>query len=235
MYNAANNASSQLATSIGAEDTSLAVLDGSSFPEPPFVVSIEDEIIEVRAKNGNTFSALVRGTEGTTPASHASGSRVENRFTAGTYQQVVSELDAHMAKNVFQQEVHGLYIEEGSWTPFLGGIDATYSEQRGYYLRVANMVFLEMVMVIDTKAQGSLIHARIGGIPFTSTRSGGEFLVRPIGGFTLQSDKIAYLRVLSLGSAYLYQSNLNGSGLAMITTDDIPDGGGLRAAFSYSI
>lgn len=85
MYNAANNASSQLAQAIGASDTSLAVLDGSSFPEPPFVVSIEDEIIEVGAKDGSTFSALVRGTEGTTPASHASGSRVENRFTAGTY------------------------------------------------------------------------------------------------------------------------------------------------------
>ena len=105
MYNAANNASSQLAQAIGAEDTSLTVLDGSRFPDAPFVVSIEDEIIEVGAKDGNTFSALVRGTEGTTPASHASGSRVENRFTAGTYQQVVSELDAHMADDVSQGDI----------------------------------------------------------------------------------------------------------------------------------
>lgn len=94
MYNAANNASSQLAQAISAADTSLTVLDGSSFPDAPFVVSIEDEIIEVRSKSGNTFSALVRGLEGTVPAAHASGSRVENRFTAGTYQQIVDEINA---------------------------------------------------------------------------------------------------------------------------------------------
>lgn len=88
-------ASSQLAQAIGTEDTSLTVLDGSSFPDAPFVVSIEDEIIEVGAKDGNTFSALVRGLEGTTPASHVSGVRVENRFTAGTYQQLVNDLLAH--------------------------------------------------------------------------------------------------------------------------------------------
>lgn len=100
MYNAANNASSQLAQAIGAEDTSLTVLDGSSFPDAPFLVSIEGEIIEVGAKDGNTFSALVRGTEGTTPASHASGSRVENRFTAGTYQQIVDKINNLKAEEI---------------------------------------------------------------------------------------------------------------------------------------
>lgn len=93
MYNAANNASSQLAQAISAADTSLTVLDGSSFPEPPFVVSIEDEIIEVGAKSGNTFSGLVRGHEGTIAAAHPSGAMVENRFTAGTYTQIVGNLN----------------------------------------------------------------------------------------------------------------------------------------------
>lgn len=147
MYNAANNASSQLATSIGAEDTSLAVLDGSSFPEPPFVVSIEDEIIEVGAKDGNTFSALVRGTEGTTPASHASGSRVENRFTAGTYQRVVSELDAHMAESAYWIRVDNLsaplYIGDSSYqNKAIVPMNVSNSENKIFAIRFANAATL---------------------------------------------------------------------------------------------
>ena len=94
MYNAANNAWSKLAQGITADATSLTVEDASSFPEPPFVVSIDDEIIEVGSKTANTLSDLVRGVEGTTPAAHVSGVRVENRFTAGTYQGVVDGVDA---------------------------------------------------------------------------------------------------------------------------------------------
>lgn len=83
-YNASNNAWSRLSSAISASATSLTV-QGGNWPEPPFLISIEDEIIEVNNKSGNTFSNLVRGMEGTTPAPHPANARVENRFTAGTY------------------------------------------------------------------------------------------------------------------------------------------------------
>lgn len=140
-----------------------------------------------------------------------------------------------LASNFAQIDDRLMDYEEGTWTPFLGDIDATYSEQRGYYLRVANMVFLEMAMFIDTKAQGPSVHARISGLPFRSPRNGGYFIFRPLGGFTLQSGKIPFLQVVSGESAYLYQCNPDGSGLASITTGNIPNGGGLRVIFSYSI
>lgn len=101
MYNARNNARSLLAQPMTASDTSLTVEDGSTFPDPPFVISVEDEIIEVSTKNGNALGGLTRGIEGTTPAPHAQAKMVENRFTAGTY---------HKLKDVLE----GLFIEEGT-------------------------------------------------------------------------------------------------------------------------
>lgn len=101
MYNLANNAESRLASPVGVGDTGLTVYDGSVYPEPPFVVSIGDEIVEVNARDGNTLQDLVRGVEGTTPAAYPQGTRVSHRFTAGTY---------HKLKDVLE----GLFIEEGA-------------------------------------------------------------------------------------------------------------------------
>src|SRR5690606_35114137 len=110
---AANNAQSLLSANITASATSLTVADGSVFPEPPFLITIDDEIIEVGTKTGNTFSGLLRGQEGTVAAPHSSGAIVENRMTAGSYnelatQQQVNELQntivAHLADNTPHRE-----------------------------------------------------------------------------------------------------------------------------------
>jgi len=103
MYNAANNAQTRLAQPLSASDTEFFVQDTSGFPEPPFVVTIGDEIIEVGSIDvgTGTMGDLVRGIEGTTPQTHSAEVRVENRFTAGTY---------HKLKDVLE----GLFIEEGA-------------------------------------------------------------------------------------------------------------------------
>lgn len=116
MYNAANNAWSKLAQGITADATSLTVEDASSFPEPPFVVSIDDEIIEVGSKTANTLSDLVRGVEGTTPAAHVSGVRVENRFTAGTYQGVVDAVLAAETPSGAQAKVENYAVAKAGDT-----------------------------------------------------------------------------------------------------------------------
>ena len=80
-----NNARSNLAAGIGASDTSLTVTtgDGAKFPSnTPFRISIDNEIIEVGAVAGDTFSSLTRGVEGTTAAAHSAGAIVELRITA---------------------------------------------------------------------------------------------------------------------------------------------------------
>lgn len=88
---AANQAKTTLAQNIDALATFFDVADASLFPSPPFRITVLDsngnpaEIMEVGAVSGNTFSNVQRGLEGTTPTSHNSGAYVENRLTAGMF------------------------------------------------------------------------------------------------------------------------------------------------------
>ncbi len=84
MYNVANRAFDRLAQSLTSNGTALKVYDATPFPDPPFLLSIEDEIVEVTKVNSTTLT-IVRGKEGTTPGSYAQGTMVRNRFTAGTF------------------------------------------------------------------------------------------------------------------------------------------------------
>ena len=91
---AANNAVSLLSGDITDVATSLVVADSTTFPDAPFLVTIDDEIIEVGAitRATHTLSSLLRGREGTAQAAHSDGVRVENRFTAGTYTEIADRL-----------------------------------------------------------------------------------------------------------------------------------------------
>lgn len=103
--NAGNNSQTLLDGAITDTDTSMTVLDGSIFPDTPFAVTIEDEIIYVVAKSGNIFSSLLRGQEGTAAAAHAKGVSVENRMTAGMYNALATqeEVDEHKADEMPHQ------------------------------------------------------------------------------------------------------------------------------------
>jgi hypothetical protein len=85
-----NFAKSTLAAGISATATSLTVAtgEGAKFPDAPFRIIIDNEIIEVGAKSGDTFSSLQRGVEGTTAAAHAAGASVELRIFASILQEL---------------------------------------------------------------------------------------------------------------------------------------------------
>jgi len=97
-----------LTQAIDAAVTSFTVADASIFPVPPFRITIDNEIMEVGAKDNptNTFSSVLRGQEETTAASHANDAVVENRLTAGTYGELATQasLDAHLAETA---QAHG--------------------------------------------------------------------------------------------------------------------------------
>lgn len=89
----ADNASSLLASAIISTDTTLAVTptQGSLFPAPgagqQAVITLEDtagniEIVWCTGRTGDTLT-IVRAQEGTTALGFSSGSRVEQRCTAG--------------------------------------------------------------------------------------------------------------------------------------------------------
>ena len=108
--NAANNARTTLVQAVGTSDTTIYVQSVASFPSPPFRITIDNEIMEVTAVNATYNSFTVeRAKEGTTATTHSIGASVENRWTAGTYAELVSadhthtNLDAHLAETAIHK------------------------------------------------------------------------------------------------------------------------------------
>ncbi len=128
---AANNAQSTLKESITVDplSTSLEVDDASSFPAAPFMITVNDEIMRVTEVAGAVFT-VTRAREDTVAADHTAGDSVENRWTAGSADEIYGELDTHVAEKVHQTEVHGLRATEGKleyydgaeWKTVSGGL-----------------------------------------------------------------------------------------------------------------
>ena len=118
----ANNAVTQLVQSIDASNTALTVLDGSKFPEPPFMVTVDNEIIKVGARTESTFSSLTRGAENTVAASHTAGSYVENRWTAAVPMQL---RDAFVSHKDDDDNPHGVKAEQVGYDNTVSELEAT--------------------------------------------------------------------------------------------------------------
>jgi hypothetical protein len=69
---------------IAAADNSFQVAASELLPEPPFLLKIDNEVVEVGALHRGTgvCSEVARGQRNTTAASHASGAAVEDFKTA---------------------------------------------------------------------------------------------------------------------------------------------------------
>lgn len=113
--NAANLAQSLLDGAITDTADTMTVLDGSIFPDTPFAVTVEDEIIYVIVKSGSTFSSILRAQEGTTAVAHTNGVSVENRMTAGMYNALATqeEVDGHKADTMPHAELVNRTITVG--------------------------------------------------------------------------------------------------------------------------
>src|SRR5690625_8050377 len=89
--NASNNAVAKLSSNINSSQTSLTVDDASIFPDAPFLITVNGEIMRVTSLSGNSLT-VQRGREGTGASSHNAGSNVENNFRAGRDEAVVGEI-----------------------------------------------------------------------------------------------------------------------------------------------
>lgn len=102
-----NNAKTTLSAPLNPGDTVMSVASVAKFSPAPtagqyFLITVDTgssiEIIEVHGISGSTFTGCVRAREGTTEGSFLTGTRVENRYTAGTlgsfarYQDVMAPL-----------------------------------------------------------------------------------------------------------------------------------------------
>lgn len=98
-----------LASTINNSVTSLSVGSGqgSQFPASNFVISIDDEIMFVGSRSGDTLSSLIRGYEGTTAASHTAGAQVLANVTALAHNQMAAEVIA-LEQQVFAMQYPAL-------------------------------------------------------------------------------------------------------------------------------
>jgi hypothetical protein len=85
-----------LIAALAASATSFMVSSGygQQLPADNFEVSIDDEIIFVALRSGDTLSNCVRGAEGTTPSAHNAGAAVLANYTAKAHNQDASEIIA---------------------------------------------------------------------------------------------------------------------------------------------
>jgi hypothetical protein len=91
VFGLANSYSTTLSAAITASATSLTITSATNAPAVPFLVRIGSELIEVRARSSTTCSKLVRGAEGTTAATHASGAVVRHVLTAASAKSLALE------------------------------------------------------------------------------------------------------------------------------------------------
>ena len=105
--NASNNAYTTLDGALAQAATSLTLADATGFPDAPFRISINNEIIEVGARTGTACSSLLRGRESTADVGHDSGAAVEVRWTAG----MLDELDPFEASASAPADTTKLWID----------------------------------------------------------------------------------------------------------------------------
>lgn len=112
--NVKNLSKTLLTQDIGLTETSFKVADAGALPDPPFLITVEGEIMRVGSKNvsTNTLSNVLRGREGTSPAPHSSGTVVENRFTAGTYNEIKQTITSHLAETASINAIGHVYAAE---------------------------------------------------------------------------------------------------------------------------
>lgn len=127
--NAKNNAETVLAQAVSESDTEFVVEDAGALPDVPFRLSVEDEIVEVSAVDGNTLT-VERAVEDTQAGNYGAGTAVKSRLTAGMYGKLISEeefashkaetaTNAHLAKNIGLEDVEGNFTAteiEGAMT-----------------------------------------------------------------------------------------------------------------------
>ena len=97
--NYSNRGATTLVGGISESDLTLTVADATVFPDVPFLITIDTEIIKVGYKNEDTgaLGDLVRAQEGTSALSHTDGAVVENRITQGTLNQLATSEEARAA------------------------------------------------------------------------------------------------------------------------------------------
>ena len=127
LLNTANDATAALAGPITGTPTTFSVTTGGGvgYPSGPHAVSIEDEILYVSNRLGDSFTIGARGADGTVSADHAAGVSVDLRVISAHHMLVRDALIATQTKlgNTDTKPTLGTFLKgSGSGTSGWGAL-----------------------------------------------------------------------------------------------------------------
>jgi len=124
---------------ITAGATTLDVQNTTGYPEAPFSIEIENEVILVGNVSANTFQSLERGFDGTAAAAHADTAQVEHVAIADDFNHRWQELILNKPRNPWDDEFDADAVDSAwtarsvsgtsTWTAENGSLSAIYNTQ----------------------------------------------------------------------------------------------------------
>jgi hypothetical protein len=191
-----------------------------------------------RATDANTDAHMVAGLmvyvrEGTVNAKGTWKLTTTETVTLGTTSLVFeNEVAAHKADLVTDIDgVHGLKIEEGTWTPeFIGSSnvgDVTYTTNVGRYTKIGKLVNVMCSIKVNTK--GTLIAGElyVRNLPFTPKTSGPISISRYVN-FNVPSEfpvlggvALANYNIIIFFTSGTNQTNINGATINILNNGSI--------------
>ena len=175
--------------------------------------------------NLNNHIAATTGVHGATSA--ATPNTIVQRDVNAQAKFGIPTDNAHAATKEY---VDG-FFEEGTWTPTLAGAttpgDHTYSEQRGYYTRIGNVVVATFRIQLSAKDTNMAGNVSISGLPFVARnasgyRAGGA--IAAVSNITLSPAHTQYvLQLLPNSTQILIQTAGGGQPQANISPANITD------------
>jgi len=150
-YHAANRFQTRLAAPVDESQIYFDVESASGCPEVPFKLTVGTEIVDVIGVVGTVFR-VQRGAEGTTPQSHPQGSLVQNRWTAGTYEDLWDNVD-NLRDNV---EAHVADFEAHKAESASKHVTESGSNDNGHYIKFDDgtmICYRQGTLTIPTMAQ----------------------------------------------------------------------------------
>lgn len=131
--------------------TSLTVNSASGYPDPPFTIRCEAEIILVGAKSGTTFSSLTRGFDGTTATPHAFGAVVEHRAVRDDFSfRRIDPVNDKTSTNVFSDHFDNDSLDS-AWQSIVPSGSVTWTEKKDVVsVKCANQTANDCAALVKT-------------------------------------------------------------------------------------
>lgn len=113
-----------------ASSTSLTVASASNYPDPPFTIRVDSEIIRVGGKTGTLFNTLTRGYDDTVAATHSVSAEVAHVAVAADFRNKwINPITVEDTSTAYDDEFEG--ESTASWSAITPTGNADWTEQYG--------------------------------------------------------------------------------------------------------